>query len=267
MGSGAERGLATASSRVKPHSVADRRQPPLEQVPVVGVAEALGGVEQPAADVDGPVGQREHPAVAGQQVVALPQLQVGVDPGVGVALGAEVLADGHPDGPVLVPDQAEGLGEAAGGAVGGHHHLGPDVDRVLALAAHHRPPDQAPLDQRLDHVGGLPQVGPGLGGGPGQQLVEVAAGPGQPERRVVLQLRPGQLDHVPAPVHLEPGAARPALVLLAQPHLVERPDRPGGQPVAAHLVARVGLLLAPAAPWPRPWPDGTRSPTPPAHHR
>jgi hypothetical protein len=61
------------------------------------------GVEQAHADVHGPVGQGEHPAVAGQQVVAAAQLQVAVDPGVGVALGAVVLAHGHPDGTLLVP--------------------------------------------------------------------------------------------------------------------------------------------------------------------
>jgi hypothetical protein len=202
------------------------------------------GVEQADADVDAPVGQREHPAVAGQQVVAAPQLQVGVDPGVDVALGPVVLADRHADGALLVAVQAERLCEAAGGAVGGDHHLGAHVDRVLAVAAQHRAPDQPALDQRRDHLGGLPQLRPGLGRGPGQQLVQVGAGPGQPEGRELGELRPRQLDDVAAAVDLQPGAPRPALVLLAQAHGVQLGHRPGGEAVAADLVARVGLLLA-----------------------
>jgi hypothetical protein len=145
---------------------------------------------------------------------------------------------------VVVPDQPQALGEAAGGAVGGHDDVGVDVDRVLALGADDRPPDQPVFDQRLDHVGGLGQLSPGLDRGPGQQLVEVGPGPGQPEGRVVLELGPGQLDHVAAAMHLEPGAARPGPVLLAQTHGVKGPHRPRGQPVAADLVAGVALLLA-----------------------
>ena len=39
------------------------------------VAEVRRGVEQPEAHVEGAVGQREHPAVAGQQLVPAPQPQ------------------------------------------------------------------------------------------------------------------------------------------------------------------------------------------------
>src|SRR4030095_5303970 len=70
----------------------DGRQPLRQQPAVVDVAEVLGGVEQPKPDVEGAVGQREHPAVAGQQLVAAPQLEVGVETGGAVAAAGDVHA-------------------------------------------------------------------------------------------------------------------------------------------------------------------------------
>ena len=79
-----------------------RRQHPCEGVEQPlrrDVLESLEGVEQPGAEVDPASGDREEPAVAGQQQVAVPQVEPGLDPRTRVVVDAVVAAGGDPERP------------------------------------------------------------------------------------------------------------------------------------------------------------------------
>ncbi len=218
--------------------------PALEQVAVVHALEGLAGVQQPQAHVGGAVADTEDPPVAGQQGVAVPQLQPGLQVVVVVAGALEVRPHRDAHRAVLALVQPHRQGDAGGVAVGGDHQpgavgdllavpLGDHADDVPAAVVEDRGGDVHPLQQadaRLDRVGG-------------QDLVEVLAGAHQAEVGEARQLRPVELEAHPAADHAQALVADPAGGVDVDTHRDELLDRSGRQPVAADLLAGEGGLL------------------------
>ena len=108
----------------------------------------LEGREQPDADVDRAVADRENPPIPGQMVpVAVPQVEVALDPGLIVVRTGEIAANRHAQRVGAVAGGAERPAEARVRPVGDDHVAGPDD---LGGARVGPPDDRAVEDPALE---------------------------------------------------------------------------------------------------------------------
>ena len=114
---------------------------------------------------------------------------------------------------------------------------------ALSPPADHGAPHEAPVDDRGDRLGALPQRGAGLDRVLGHELVEVAAAHDVAVRRELGVGRPGQLEGPAVGGGPQPLEAVEVLEPVGQAHVGELAHRPGRQAVAAGLLAREGLAL------------------------
>ena len=248
---------ADLSLVVEPPLGRHRRDPPLEQVAVVDLAELSRRVERAQADVARAVTDAEDPAIARQQdvlalVVLAPQLHPGLEPVVLMAWAGEVRANGHAHRPVVTLGQAEGGGEPAGVAVSGDHHgRGEGLLRaggVALVVDRSRPHADHPVGALVQHRAGdrhaLEQSRTRLLRVSGQRLVEVLARPDQPVVREGGQLGPGDLHPHAAADDPQALVADPAVFSAGRDAEGDQLlDRSGRQAVATDLLAREGRLL------------------------
>src|SRR5699024_7553941 len=90
----------------------------------------------------------------------------------------------------------------------------------------------------------FPELGTGATGVVGEQLVQLAPGTGEAVDGVALDLRPGQVERVPATDNAQATIAEPAVRSAGgHPHPVQFGQGPGGEPVATDLVPREGRLV------------------------
>ena len=203
------------------------------------------GREQADADIDGTVGHREDPAVAGEDVVASADVEVALDEVVTVALGAVVPADGEAHRIAPVAGVAEGAPEPRQRPVG-HHRPRRLDDDVLApvLAMDARSPQEAAVEQGRGGLGLAPDGGARLLGPLRDLHVEVLA---RHHAAVGREVR-----MVGGPVELEGDAVGPGpkaadavvrLDLAGHPDVQQGADGARGEAVAADLLTGVALLL------------------------
>src|SRR5450631_2484925 len=82
--------------------------------------------EQADSDIDGTVANRKYPSITGQMVsLAIPDVEMALDPGLVVERAREIAPDRHPEGIRAVPCGSEGPPETRVGPVGDDHVLGP----------------------------------------------------------------------------------------------------------------------------------------------
>jgi hypothetical protein len=111
------------------------------------------------------------------------------------------------------------------------------------LRRHHRPLEQAALDEGSDRLAFLPHHRPGLLGPGCDQLIEVLAGDDVAVVGEIRALGPAHLDRASEGVGPQALIAVEGRELLGQPHVFELADRARGEGVTAGLLPRVALLL------------------------
>ena len=214
-----------------------RGQPPAQQVAVVDLAEARRGVEQAEPDVGGAVAHAEDPAVAGQQRVAVPQVEPGLEvvvvmPGRGV-----IGADRDPERPVVALVQAHSDRQPGGVAVGGDDQ---PAAELLAVPGGH-PGDPAVLSSSSGPVTLTPSSSraPAFSACRARIWSKSSPGPDQAVAGIAGQVGPVQLDPAAAADDPQALVAQPAIALGDRhAHGGQRLDRARGQSVAADLLSR-----------------------------
>jgi hypothetical protein len=236
-------------------------------------------LRQAQAHVAGAVADPEYPPVAGQQRVAVPQLEPGLQvvvvmPGAGV-----VGPDRHPQRPVVPACAGPMASDSGTSCVRRHHQPGPvgalfpgtaSVGRTAGAAARSAPPSPSraavpspPARPRPSPRTVTPVIrpvassrtGPGHGDALGQPGPLPAGRRGRRSRRSRAWCGPGRIrgSWTAPPVELDPGPAaddpdplvrEPAVGgLQGDAHAHELLHGPGSQPVAADLSPGKGALL------------------------
>jgi hypothetical protein len=238
IGSGPESALPSAVSSETFHDAGEG----LEHALCRQLLEVLERVQQPGAEVDRSVGDREQPAVAGHQIVAVPEVHPHLEPRPGSAIDPVIPARGDAEwARSVAPDAGAGAGPR-GRAVRRQHVTGAHLD-LLVVLADDRPGDPPVGEDGPEDLRSFPQERARLLGAAGKELVEVAARAHQAVVGEVVELRPGKLERRSARVDPEAVDALESRIERIDPHPLQGEDSPGGEPVAAHLLpGERGLL-------------------------
>ena len=200
--------------------------------------------QQPDADVDGAVADREDPAVPGHRVaVAVLDVERRLDPRVGVAGDGQYVRIAVPYGHSLVRDVPRArpkrlLAPSATIVNSARMSTLEPSWRLTVDAAH-----EAAVDDRMDRLVALEQFGAGGDGVVGDHRVEVAAPHDVAVAGVHRMARPLQLELPAHPGGPQPVVAVEPLEPAGQAHLVELVHGARGEPVAARLLAGERLAL------------------------
>ena len=205
--------------------------------------------QQPDADVDRPVADREDPPVAGQASCRCGRARRGPTRSTGRRAAGSRSSRGSPcpAGSDRLRLGAERPPEPAVGAVGDDHVAGPDLPRRRRVALSFTTAPRTSPPSTIGAMASVPWCSDGAGrdGVLGDELVEVATAHDVAVRREHRVLRPLELEGDAV------GAGPQAVVAMVaggddgrlEPHLLELVHRPRRQSVAAGLLAGEGLAL------------------------
>ncbi len=175
--------------------------------------------------------------------MAVPEVEVALDPGLVVVRALEVAAGRDPEGVGAVPGGAERPPEPRVRAVGDDDVAGPDRLGGAARGAQDGAAHQPAVDDGLECLGAGPQGGARLHRPVGDQAVEVTAADDVPVGRVVGMLGPGQLEGDPVGDGAQPLEAQVRGQLVGEAEVLELADGPRGERVAAGLVSGERLAV------------------------